>query len=80
MSKIHEHYIVERVGVAVDREGTVMLQLFSEDQPRGKRVFLTPAAASVMLFKMIVVGIRHPWVRLLDSRREMVENAKEDSD
>lgn len=74
--KVHDHYIVERVGVAVDREGTVMLQLFSEDQPRGKRVFLSASAASVLLWKLVAAGIRHAWV----AYKVEAKHAKEDTD
>ena len=59
----HKREIVGRVGVAADREGNVLLNMFSEDTPYGRQIVLTKAAASVLLYKLVVAGIRHPWVR-----------------
>lgn len=62
---IYDHHVVHRVSTSVHRHtGDVLLQVYSEANPRGEKIFLTEAAASILLYKLVAAGVRHPWVQL----------------
>ena len=75
---VYDHHVVHRVSTSVHRHtGDVLLQVYSEANPRGEKIFLTPAAASVMLWKLVSAGIRHPWVYIFGVK-ESKDDAQED--
>ena len=71
---VYDHHVVHRVSVSVHRHtGDVLLQMYSEANPRGEKLFLTEAAASVLLYKLVAAGVRHPWVRVAEGNAPFPE-------